>query len=710
VAQQSKLEFMIASHVEGMERVAQLVKQVDTLSAEIKLFKAATASAREAGDKLNKTLGSTAAAIRQQGAAADSLRARLDPMFVAQKRFNDEMDEADRLLDAGVISLREYTAAQNAARQSLKSAADAIHSNNKATQNGTNILDPASKALRRQRQGLQQVGMQINDFATSVSTGASLTTAFNQQIGQLGYALSIMGDAQGEATTKFQKFGQFLAGPWGAAVTVAIMLVGQMISSTQKQEEKITSLDQTFNFHKMSVKGLTEVNNLLAESQRDVERTAIGSKNAMLAAAQANLTNAKAALAAAEAESAKQFEMQRNLTAAVSKSIGREIAAPVDPFRASRFKELRQIIEGYAGEVEGAKASLFAMTVGMSAAERRVEHFQTRLGQLTETARKLGFAAVKDEIELTVAALAKAEESTKKSGGGAKETDRLKESLALVGNAAERLFNLFEAGLITSEDFKTQMLDLKNETRALNREFMSGEDILSAYSKHFEESADAARKAKESLDQTFGKTKPLEITKLDTKELIDTPKNLQKIIDKNKEIETSFESIGYAVSDAFKGMITGAQGWKSAMSGIIQAVIDELWRLFVVQQIVGFIKGALMGAFGGGGGGPTNLLEGTPYDGMATGGYPQMNKPVLVGERGPELFVPTSSGKIIPNHQLSGGGGGMIINVDARGSADPEAVRQQVQQGILEAAPSIVAAAQNRTIEAIRRPRLAGTL
>jgi hypothetical protein len=58
------------------------------------------------------------------------------------------------------------------------------------------------------------------------------------------------------------------------------------------------------------------------------------------------------------------------------------------------------------------------------------------------------------------------------------------------------------------------------------------------------------------------------------------------------------------------------------------------------------------------------------------------------------------------------GAGGSVINVsvDARGSTDPEAVRQQVERGILEAAPSIVAAAEQRTISTLRRPRLAGVL
>jgi hypothetical protein len=49
--------------------------------------------------------------------------------------------------------------------------------------------------------------------------------------------------------------------------------------------------------------------------------------------------------------------------------------------------------------------------------------------------------------------------------------------------------------------------------------------------------------------------------------------------------------------------------------------------------------------------------------GNAYGGWESANTPYLVGERGPELFVPGTSGKIIPNNQL-GGGGGVEIDYD----------------------------------------------
>lgn len=56
--------------------------------------------------------------------------------------------------------------------------------------------------------------------------------------------------------------------------------------------------------------------------------------------------------------------------------------------------------------------------------------------------------------------------------------------------------------------------------------------------------------------------------------------------------------------------------------------------------------------------------------GRATGGPVANRTPYIVGERGPELFVPNSSGTIIPNNQLGGMGGdvSVVVNVDASGS------------------------------------------
>ncbi len=42
--------------------------------------------------------------------------------------------------------------------------------------------------------------------------------------------------------------------------------------------------------------------------------------------------------------------------------------------------------------------------------------------------------------------------------------------------------------------------------------------------------------------------------------------------------------------------------------------------------------------------------------GFAEGGNPPINKPSIVGEKGPELFVPKTAGTIIPNNGIGGSG------------------------------------------------------
>ena len=80
----------------------------------------------------------------------------------------------------------------------------------------------------------------------------------------------------------------------------------------------------------------------------------------------------------------------------------------------------------------------------------------------------------------------------------------------------------------------------------------------------------------------------------------------------------------------------------------------------LLSSAFGFIGGAIDGPVG-------NFISGI---GKAGGG--DIDRPTLVGERGPELFVPHSAGTILNNHNTNnvlGGGGGtavyQTINVSA---------------------------------------------
>lgn len=94
------------------------------------------------------------------------------------------------------------------------------------------------------------------------------------------------------------------------------------------------------------------------------------------------------------------------------------------------------------------------------------------------------------------------------------------------------------------------------------------------------------------------------------------------------------------------------------------------------------IGGAGVGNGGGilGIGSLIGSLFGLP--GRATGGPVSPGRPYIVGERGPELFVPTSAGQV---NAGSGGGGSRSVNVSIRvvapeGSSSPESLRRSSRQ------------------------------
>jgi hypothetical protein len=69
-----------------------------------------------------------------------------------------------------------------------------------------------------------------------------------------------------------------------------------------------------------------------------------------------------------------------------------------------------------------------------------------------------------------------------------------------------------------------------------------------------------------------------------------------------------------------------------------------------------------------------------------------------VDEQGPELFIPSGTGNVIPNHKLSGGGSSGDIHfhegaIDARGATDPAQTYAAIHRAIAEATPHIQAGA-----------------
>jgi hypothetical protein len=178
-------------------------------------------------------------------------------------------------------------------------------------------------------------------------------------------------------------------------------------------------------------------------------------------------------------------------------------------------------------------------------------------------------------------------------------------------------------------------------------------------------------------------------------------------------VVNAMKGIGGGGPDGTGSSSTGFTGMANRMFGTnfgsgINSGINALSGLFTSSSAMGVGAAGLSSAEGiASAGGDVSPIASTltsmiPF--LATGG--SINGPAIVGEQGPELFLPSGKGNIIPNHKLSSygvGNQGHTINIDATGSNDPAQVEAAVNRGIAKAAPHIMAGSVHAMTQQNRR-------
>ena len=154
----------------------------------------------------------------------------------------------------------------------------------------------------------------------------------------------------------------------------------------------------------------------------------------------------------------------------------------------------------------------------------------------------------------------------------------------------------------------------------------------------------------------------------------------------SEEFKSMADTINNEIISGIQGMIEGTKTLGQVASSMLKQIASQMFSTAIMgQKGSGGIGGMILGALGlGGGGGPSgfapkmafdfknapNLFENpidTSFLTFAKGGRPPVGRASLVGERGPELFVPSRAGTIVPNDQL-GGSTSVVVNVDASGT------------------------------------------
>ena len=116
-----------------------------------------------------------------------------------------------------------------------------------------------------------------------------------------------------------------------------------------------------------------------------------------------------------------------------------------------------------------------------------------------------------------------------------------------------------------------------------------------------------------------------------------------KRIEQGQQLKALYTDIGMSIKsgvvDAIQSAIDGTKSLEEVASNLLKSIANKLIDVAVNMALFGAMSGT-----GSGGG----LLGGLFGGGKANGGPVSSNSTYMVGEKGPELFVPSSSGTIIP--------------------------------------------------------------
>ena len=137
----------------------------------------------------------------------------------------------------------------------------------------------------------------------------------------------------------------------------------------------------------------------------------------------------------------------------------------------------------------------------------------------------------------------------------------------------------------------------------------------------------------------------------------------------------AFQSVMGNMESALDNFVrTGKLSFKS----LARSIIQDLIAMQLKASATGLFK-SLFGMYAGGGFGTGNAYGNADLGGfLADGGSANANTPYVVGERGPELFVPRSSGTVIPNHALAGAGGTTMVTNNYINAIDTKSFEERL--------------------------------
>jgi hypothetical protein len=302
----------------------------------------------------------------------------------------------------------------------------------------------------------------------------------------------------------------------------------------------------------------------------------------------------------------------------------------------------------------------------------------------------------KQELEAAKAAVVQREKADAQRVAGFNafqaETDELQDQVDLQGLSNEERAKA--VALKEKEAFLANQIALAN---AADPSGTASPEILAGISALAEEHYNLAVQAELSKAAQNGSNGAMSESKkkaLEAKQSLEAYKAQVEALGLTlSEFESISSTIQSSMEDAFMGIVDGTMSAKDAFRSMAADIIKELYRVLVVQQLVGSIGGGgILGAIGGALG----------ITGSASGGALMAGQPSVVGEHGRELFVPSSAGRVLSVPQakaaVNGGNSVSVTQNISFGAGVSRAEIQAMLPKIVESTKAAVFDAQRRSV------------
>jgi len=198
-----------------------------------------------------------------------------------------------------------------------------------------------------------------------------------------------------------------------------------------------------------------------------------------------------------------------------------------------------------------------------------------------------------------------------------------------------------------------QQEEMQRLTKEANQELAAMDDLrrfnLELRLKQIEREIELEKESAQVLNEVQAQA---EITaNKELEDMMEKKKAASEELDLLEDIRDGYKSIGTTIVEAFMSGKSAADAFKSALSSLLQKLASRSLDKFLDAIFKSDIKGApsLFENF------MSNIpVLGSIFNKRAGGGPVNSGAPYLVGERGPELFVPSMTGQVVPSYAMSG--------------------------------------------------------